>query len=45
MLAFIDEVEDLGMRLSPAVETAVGKAVALVEETIGELRTDAGYQS
>ena len=37
------EVEEMGMGLSPEVESAVDGAVALVIETIEELRTDAAY--
>jgi len=39
------EVEDLGLGLSPALEAAVDQAIALVDETIAELRTDAAYKS
>ncbi len=34
------EVEDLGLGLSPALEAAVDQAIALIDETIGDLRTD-----
>ena len=37
------EVEEMGMGLSPAVQSAVDAAVGLVIETIEELRTDAAY--
>ncbi len=37
------EVEDMGMGLTEQVERAVDGAVALVVETIEELRTDAAY--
>jgi hydrogenase maturation protease len=37
------EVEDMGMGLTEQVEQAVDGAVALVVETIEELRTDAAY--
>ena len=37
------EVEDVGLGLTPAVEAAVERAIALVLETIEELRTDAAY--
>ena len=39
------EVEELGLGLSPALEAAVDQAIALVDETIAELRTDAAYKS
>ena len=38
-------VEDLGLGLSPALEAAVDQAIALIDETIGELRTDAAYKT
>ena len=38
-------VEDLGLGLSPALEAAVDQAIALIDETIAELRTDAAYKS
>jgi hydrogenase maturation protease len=38
-------VEDVGLGLTPAVEAAVERAMALVLETIEELRTDAAYPS
>ena len=38
------DVEDLGIGLSPALVDAVDRAIALVEDTIAELRTDAAYQ-
>jgi hydrogenase maturation protease len=37
------EVEEMGMGLSPAVQSAVAAAVGVVIETIEELRTDAAY--
>ena len=39
------DVEDLGLGLSPAIEAAVDQAIALVDETVAELRTDAAYKS
>ena len=39
------EVEDLGIGLSPALEAAVDQAIALIDETIAELQTDAAYKS
>jgi hydrogenase maturation protease len=36
-------VEEVGLGLTPAVEAAVERAMALVLETIAELRTDAAY--
>ena len=39
------DVEDLGLGLSPALEDAVERAIALVDETVAELRTDAAYKS
>ena len=39
------EVEDLGLGLSPALEAAVDQAIALIDETIAELRTDAAYKT
>ena len=36
-------VEDVGLGLTPPVEAAVERAIALVLETIAELRTDAAY--
>ena len=38
-------VEDLGARALPALEAAVDQAIALVDETIAELRTDAAYKT
>jgi hydrogenase maturation protease len=38
------EVDDVGLGLTPAIETAVERALQLVGETIDELRTDAAYQ-
>jgi hydrogenase maturation protease len=37
------EVDDVGIGLTPAVAAAVQRALALVRETIDELRTDAAY--
>ena len=37
------EVEEMGMGLSPAVQSAVDGAVGVVIETIEQLRTDAAY--
>jgi hydrogenase maturation protease len=37
------DVEDVGLGLTPAVEAAVEHAIALVLETIEELRSDAAY--
>jgi hydrogenase maturation protease len=37
------EVDDVGVGLTAVVEAAVGRAVALVLETIDELRDDAAY--
>ncbi len=37
------QVEEMGMGLSPEVESAVDAAVGVVIETIEELRTDAAY--
>ncbi len=37
------EVEEMGMGLSPEVQSAVDAAVGVVIETIEELRTDAAY--
>jgi hydrogenase maturation protease len=37
------EVDDVGMGLTPPVEAAVERALALVRETIEQLRTDAAY--
>ena len=39
------EAEDLGLGLSPALEAAVDQAIALIDETIAELRTDAAYKT
>jgi hydrogenase maturation protease len=39
------EVDDVGLGLTPPVEGAVDRAIALVRETIDELRTDAAYQT
>jgi hydrogenase maturation protease len=36
--------EEMGLGLSPEVEEAVDGAVALVRETVEELRTDAAYE-
>jgi hydrogenase maturation protease len=38
------EVDDVGLGLTPAVEGAIERALALVSETLDELRTDAAYQ-
>jgi hydrogenase maturation protease len=38
------EVDDVGLGLTPAVEAAVDRALALVLETLEELRSDAAYQ-
>jgi hydrogenase maturation protease len=38
------EVETVGLGLTPPVEAAVDRALALVEETIAGLRTDAAYE-
>jgi hydrogenase maturation protease len=37
-------VEEMGLGLSPAVEGAVDRAVALVLETVERMRTDAAYE-
>ena len=37
------EVDDVGLGLTPAVEGAVDRALALVGETLDELRRDAAY--
>ena len=37
------QVEEMGMGLSTEVESAVDAAVAVVVDTIEELRTDAAY--
>ncbi len=39
------EVDDVGLGLTPAVEASVERAIALVMETIEELRSDAAYQT
>ena len=39
------EVEEVGLGLTPPVEAAMERALALVGETIAELRTDAAYPS
>jgi hydrogenase maturation protease len=39
------DVEDLGLGLSPVVEDAIERAIALVDETIAELQTDGAYKS
>jgi hydrogenase maturation protease len=36
-------VDDVGLGLSPAVEEAVDRAIALILDTVAELRTDAAY--
>jgi Ni,Fe-hydrogenase maturation factor len=38
------EVEAVGLGLTPPVEAAVDRALALVDETIAGLRTDAAYE-
>ena len=38
------EVDDVGLGLTPPVEAAVERALALVRENLEELRTDAAYQ-
>ena len=38
-------VEEVGLGLTPAVEAAVDRAIALVLETITELQSDAAYPS
>ena len=38
------DVEDLGLGLSPALEAAVDQAIALIDETIAELRTEEAYK-
>jgi hydrogenase maturation protease len=38
------EVDEMGLELSPAVAAAVERAVALVLETVNELRTDEAYE-
>jgi hydrogenase maturation protease len=37
-------VEEMGLEMSPAVEAAVARAVAVVKQTVAELLTDAAYQ-
>ena len=37
------EVGEPGLGLTPAVEASVERAIALVLETVAELRTDAAY--
>jgi hydrogenase maturation protease len=39
------EVDDVGLGLTPPVEAAVERALGLVTDTLGELRTDAAYQA
>ena len=39
------QAEDLGLGLSPAVAAAVDQAIALIDQTIAELQTDAAYKS
>jgi hydrogenase maturation protease len=39
------EVDDVGLGLTPPVEAAVERALGLVADTLGELRTDAAYQA
>jgi Ni,Fe-hydrogenase maturation factor len=36
-------VDDVGLGLTPAVEEAVERAIALVLDTVEELRSDAAY--
>ena len=43
-VAALELGEDVGLGLTPAVEDAVQRALALVTETLDELRTDAAYQ-
>jgi hydrogenase maturation protease len=38
------EVDEVGLGLTPAVDEVVERALALVTDTIEELRTDAAYQ-
>lgn len=38
-------VDDVGLGLTPAVEAAVDRAIALVRETVAELQSDAAYPS
>jgi hydrogenase maturation protease len=40
-----EAVEEMGWGLTETVQGAVERAVSLVVETIGELRTDAAYQT
>lgn len=39
-----ENVEEIGLGLSPVVEAAVERAITLVMETIAELRTDEAYE-
>jgi hydrogenase maturation protease len=39
------EVDDVGLGLTPPVEAAVERALGVVAETLGDLRTDAAYQA
>lgn len=39
------EADDVGLGLTPPVEEAVARALALVRETIATLQTDAAYRS
>ena len=39
------EIDEVGLGLTPAVAAAVERAVALVGETVAELRTDAAYEA
>jgi len=39
------EVDEVGLGLTPAVEAAMERAIALVGETVAELRTDAAYET
>jgi hydrogenase maturation protease len=38
-------IDDIGMGLSPALQAAVDQAVALIDETVAELRTDEAYKA
>jgi Ni,Fe-hydrogenase maturation factor len=38
------ETDEVGLGLTPSVEAAVDRALAIVGETIAELRTDAAYE-
>lgn len=43
-MATVGTLEEIGMDLSPAVEAAVERAVAVVREQIARLQTDAAYE-